>query len=84
MKTPYLDMLIKEREEWLKEECLFGIDKEGLIELKAIKEALSMPRVVQQRELLLAFHRTLVDDFTQEHEWYTREQIVDDFLKSQE
>jgi len=45
---------------------------------------LNMAAVVQQRELLLAFHRTLVDDFTQKHEYYTREQIVDDFLKSQQ
>jgi len=49
---------------------------------EALVEKCMIPVVVQQRELLVAFHRTLVDEFTQEHEYYTREQIVDDFLES--
>jgi len=44
---------------------------------------LSITDVVQQRELLVAFHKYLIDDFTHEHtEWLSREGIVNEFLKS--
>lgn len=61
MDTPYLDRLIKEREEYLKDGALFGQDKIGLIELKKIKQHFSNTNSLTQKKRIKKIKDILTD-----------------------
>ena len=79
MKTKYLDTEIERLILLERNEELTYRGKEMLSELKEIKQALFIPRVSQQRELLLAYHKYL--DSLNDHTVYNAsESMIDYYL----
>jgi hypothetical protein len=79
MNTPSLDHEIERLNLLERTNDLSEYGKELITEYKAIKKALSLQNVSQQRELLLAYHNHL-DSFNDPSIYNATEDMIDDYL----
>ena len=80
MNTPYLDQMIQNLEKYDKDGVLPNEGIDELNEYKAIKQALSLHNVSQQRELL-RFVEVIKDIADMELHHWTNEEVVEYCIK---
>jgi hypothetical protein len=82
MKTKYLDSELQRLSVLEKQGALSVFGRETLIEFKAIKQALTIPDVSKQRELLIAYTEYLAQQDITTSTYWLEVYNVDAFLKS--